>query len=88
VVVPVRTFEDYLRLAVTEIREYGGSSTQVCRRLRSMLEAMIDITGPAGRPAVEAELRNLDRTIETNFPDADDRAFARHPDRQGLGGPQ
>ena len=88
VVVPVRTFEDYLRLAVTEIREYGGSSTQVCRRLRSMLEAMIDIAGPAGRPAVEAELRNLDRTIETNFPDADDRAFARHPDRQGLGGPQ
>jgi uncharacterized membrane protein len=87
-VVPVRTFEDYLRLAVTEIRESGGSSTQVCRRLRSMLEAMIDITGPAFRPTVEAELAKLDRTIETHFTDLGDRAFARRPDRQGIGGPQ
>jgi uncharacterized membrane protein len=87
-VVPVRTFEDYLRLAVTEIREYGGTSTQVCRRLRSMLEGMLEIVDPACRDAVAAELAGLDRTIATHFPDAEDRAFAQHPDRQGIGGPR
>jgi uncharacterized membrane protein len=87
-VVPVRTFEDYLRLAVMEIREYGGTSIQVCRRLRSMLEGMIDVIGPASRPIVEAELARLDRTVDTHFQDPEDRSFARRPDRQGIGGTQ
>jgi len=86
-VIPVRNFEDYLLLAVTEIREYGGSSTQVCRRLRSMLEGLIDVVESACRPVVEAELRRLDRTIDAHFSDEKDRAFARLPDRQGMGGP-
>ena len=38
VVVPVRRWDDYLTLGVTEIREYGGNSVQVMRRLRAMLE--------------------------------------------------
>jgi uncharacterized membrane protein len=86
-VVPVRTFEDYLRLAVTEIREYGGASTQVCRRLRAMLEGLPDVIDPACRPAVEAELARLDRTVTAHFPDSEERRFARRPDRQGIGGP-
>ena len=49
---------------------------------------MVDIIGPADRSAIEAELRKLDRTVATHFPDAEDRAFARRPDRQGIGGPQ
>ncbi|WP_203907511.1 DUF2254 domain-containing protein [Rhizocola hellebori] len=86
-VVPVRTFEDYLRLAVTEIREYGGESIQVCRRLKAMLEGLNDIVDPACRPAVEAELARLDRTVTAHFPDSEERQFARQPDRQGIGGP-
>ena len=38
-VIPVRSWEDYLALATTEIREYGGSSIQVMRRLRAIWEA-------------------------------------------------
>jgi uncharacterized membrane protein len=87
-VVPLRTFEDYLRLAVTEIREYGGTSVQVCRRLRSMLTRLAGIVGPDCRPAVEAELASLDRTLTAHFPDAQDRALAQQADRQGIGGPQ
>lgn len=86
-VVPVRTFEDYLRLAVTEIREYGGASTQVCRRLKAMLEGLNDLVDPACRPAVEAELARLDRSVTTHFPDAEEGRFARLLDRQGIGGP-
>jgi uncharacterized membrane protein len=87
-VVPVRTFEDYLRLAVTEIREYGGTSTQVCRRLRSMLEGLADIVGPDCLPAVRAELARLDRTIAAQFSDTEGRDYASVHDRQGIGGPQ
>jgi uncharacterized membrane protein len=87
-VVPVRTFEDYLRLAVTEIREYGGASTQVGRRLKAMLDGLDDLVDPACRPAVRAELARLDRTVTTHFLDSEERQFARHPDRQGIGGPE
>jgi hypothetical protein len=40
-VIPGRSWKDYLQLAVTEIREYGATSTQVCRRLRALLEALL-----------------------------------------------
>ena len=40
-VIPGRSWEDYLQLAVTEIREYGATSTQVCRRLPALLEALL-----------------------------------------------
>src|SRR5262249_10944372 len=41
-------WEDFVRLAVTEIRQFGGSSIQVARRLRAMLENLIE-TLPAER---------------------------------------
>jgi uncharacterized membrane protein len=87
VVVRIRSFEDYLRLAVTEIREYGGTSVQVCRRLTAMLESLLDVAAPAHRGSVEAELARLDRTVDSSFADPDDRALAGRPDRQGIGGP-
>jgi uncharacterized membrane protein len=84
---PVRGFADYLRLAVTEIRQYGGGSAQVCRRLAALLEALRDAVGPDRRPVVEAELAKLDRTVTAHFTDPDDLAYARRGDRQGIGGP-
>jgi uncharacterized membrane protein len=40
VAVPTRRWDDFVILAVTEIREYGAVSVQVTRRLRAMLEAV------------------------------------------------
>src|SRR5439155_3731678 len=34
-------WEDFVLLAVTEIRQFGGASIQVARRLRAMLENLI-----------------------------------------------
>ncbi len=86
-VMPVRTFDDYLRLAITEIRDYGGGATQVTRRLTAMLESMLDTVPPACRPAVEAELTRLHKTVGAHVTDSDAREFALRPDRQGIGGP-
>lgn len=41
-VFPTPTWEDYLTLAFDEIRQYGGSSVQVMRRLRSALMGLAD----------------------------------------------
>jgi uncharacterized membrane protein len=85
-VVPTRSWEDYLDLGFSEIRAYGGSSMQVCRRMRALLEDLEVTVLPANRPAVRAELSSLDRTVARRFPEPDDRAMAMQGDRQGIGG--
>ena len=79
-------WEDFLDLAVTEIRHFGASSIQVARRLRAMLEDLIAVLPPVRRPALQAELRRLERSAERAFIDPDDQARARQGDSQGLGG--
>jgi len=84
---PGRTWADYLTLAVTEIREYGSSSIQVTRRLRAMLEDLQESVHPEHRPAVDAEIAKLDATIAIGFAGSVDEDQARTRDRQGIGGP-
>lgn len=85
-VVPGRDWEDYLQLAVTEIREYGSRSTQICRRLRALLEGLLDTLPAEHLPAVRTELGLLEEAVEREFTDPVRRATARTGDRQGIGG--
>ncbi|MFD4319102.1 DUF2254 domain-containing protein [Streptomyces sp. NPDC058548] len=85
-VLPGRDWENFLQLAVCEIREYGGSSMQVCRRLRAMLEGLLDTLPPSQHAAVRAELSLLQEAVEREFTDPARRAIAQQPDHQGIGG--
>jgi uncharacterized membrane protein len=87
VVLPVRRWEDYLELGVTEIREYGATSVQVARRLRALLIQLLADAPPPHRIAVEAELSKLDVSVAESFPTDADRTLAGESDRQGIGGP-
>ena len=87
VVMPVRTWPDVLLLAVTEIREYGGGSVQVVRRLHALLDELRSLVLPENRAAVDEELRRLDATIVEHFGDGIDIDLARDRDAQGIGGP-
>ena len=87
VVMPIRDWPEILSLAVTEIREYGGSSIQVVRRLRALLEELGGLVGPERRAAVEDELRRLDATVAKEFASSVDLDRARTTDAQGIGGP-
>ena len=87
VVVPSQRWEDFLTLAVTEIREYGAPSIQVMRRLRTLLEGLRDEVLDDYRPAVDEELRRLDATVAASFGDSVDLDRALTVDRQGIGGP-
>jgi uncharacterized membrane protein len=79
-------WEDFVSLAVVEIRHFGASSMQVARRLRALLEDLIHAVPAERRPPLEAELRRLQRAAERAFSDPDDRAQAEKGDSQGLGG--
>jgi uncharacterized membrane protein len=87
VIMPVRTWPDFLALGMTEIREYGSTSIQVMRRLRALLEELGELVLPENRVAVDEELRHLDETVAASYPNTMDLAAARSPDHQGIGGP-
>jgi uncharacterized membrane protein len=81
-------WEDFVVLAVTEIRQFGANSTQVTRRMRAMLEDLIPLL-PANRArTLEQELNLLKSTIDHGFVVPQDRLRADLPDSQGLGGTQ
>jgi uncharacterized membrane protein len=85
-VFPMPTWEDYLTLAFDEIRQYGATSVQVMRRLRSALVGLMDCLPNTERAdAVRQYLDHLDLAIERSPLDAEDRVMARQEDRQGLG---
>jgi uncharacterized membrane protein len=79
-------WEDFVHLAVTEIRQFGGTSIQIARRLRAMLENLIQLL-PAERTALlRQELDLLNRSAERFFTEPEDRALADESDTQGVGG--
>jgi uncharacterized membrane protein len=79
-------WEDFIHLAFSEIRSCGSNNLQIVRRLRAMIENLIE-TLPAHRhPALQQERSLLDREIEKNFSYSEELALARIADAQGLGG--
>jgi uncharacterized membrane protein len=84
-VVPFPTWEDFLRLALEEIRACGATSVQVMRRMEALASDLL-LTMPKPRHAAvqqwEARLRD---TVAKSFANTEDRQDASVGDRQGLG---
>lgn len=81
-------WEDFVKLAVTEVRQYGRDSTQVMRRSRAMLENLIETLPDRRRALLSKELYLLKCSAMRTFPDLEDQALALISDLQGLGGTQ
>src|SRR5262245_60116791 len=79
-------WEDFVQLALTEIRQFGGSSMQIVRRLRFMLENLLDTLPESRSILIRQELSLLQRTVERVFIEAEERALAAVGDSQGMGG--
>jgi len=79
-------WEDFVHLAVTEIRHYGGDSIQVTRRLKAMLDNMIEILPEKRAPLLRLELSLLEATSKRTFVDLYDQSLAETGDLQGMGG--
>jgi uncharacterized membrane protein len=78
--------EDFVYLAVTEIRQFGGTSIQIARRLRAMLENLTDVLPPERTVLLRSELTLLQRSAGRFFPEPEDQALAGVSDLQGVGG--
>ncbi len=85
VVYPTPHWEDFLALAIDEIRLYGATSIQVMRRLRALLEDLHAAVPLERRAAVEHHLVRINTSIDRSFPDVHDRRDALQADRQGIG---
>ena len=79
-------WEDFVCLAVMEIRHFGNTSIQVARRLRAMLENLIEVLPPERAVLLRGELKLLHRSVERFFPEPEDQALANISDLQGMGG--
>jgi uncharacterized membrane protein len=82
--IPVMSWDDYVLLAFAEIRMAGAASPQVARRLTEVLEDLLAIAPSPRRAPVARELEQLRAAIGDDYR-KNDAAFARMPDRQGLG---
>ena len=79
-------WEDFVHLAFTEIRHCGAQNMQIARRLRAMIENLIETLPKHRHPALQWELDLLDRDIEKYFRYPEDLGLAQVGDPQGLGG--
>jgi uncharacterized membrane protein len=83
---PTPDWQDFVQLAVSELRIYGAGNFQISRRLRAMIENLLSSLPESRHPALNDELMLLDRTLETLHQLPEDLALARQSDFQGLGG--
>ena len=79
-------WQDFVHLAFSEIRCCGSDNLQIVRRLRAMIDNLIQTLPAQCHPPLQQELSLLDREITRNFVYPEELALARIADSQGLGG--
>jgi uncharacterized membrane protein len=82
------TWDDFLGLAVEEIRAYGAQSLQVVRRLKALFNDLIEALPAERHQALRDQQKWLNTTIQRSFPNAEDYLKAAVEDREGLGVPR
>ena len=79
------TWEDYLGLALNEIRHSGIIHLQICRRLYALLDDLMNTVPEELKPAVQEQLDMLNKAVDNHYNDLDERKIASVPDYQGIG---
>lgn len=70
-------------MAVSETRLYVAGRLQVARRLRAMLQDLIETLPEHRHPSLLEQLDLLRRSVERAFADPEDRICVGAGDRQG-----
>jgi len=79
-------WEDFVHMTFREIRQCGAGSLQVARRLRAVIENLLETLPQHRHVALQQELALLDRALVRLHLIPEDLALARIADSQGLGG--
>jgi uncharacterized membrane protein len=78
-------WEDFVHLSFSEIRSCGSGNLQIVRRLRAMIENLLQTLSAHRRPILKQQLELLDREMEMKFSHPEELALARISDTQGWG---
>lgn len=84
-VIPVPSWEDFLRLALDEIRHCGGNSVQVMRRMMALIKSLQTVLPAVRHTALRHWEERVQATILRSFEDLEEKRDAAVADRQGLG---
>ena len=82
-VLPRPGWDDYVSLAVDEIRLAGEGQIQIARRLRYLLEDLLSVAGPERQGVLRQELQLVAASAGRSFSDAADVAVAGGPSARG-----
>jgi uncharacterized membrane protein len=84
-VIPFPTWNDFLLLALDEIRSCGANSVQVMRRMNALIKNLKRVLPVQRHAALQYWEKRLQGTVERSFADAKEKEDASVADRQGLG---
>ncbi|MER7402711.1 DUF2254 domain-containing protein [Streptomyces sp. NPDC000070] len=82
---PVPGWTELVDLGFTEVRGCAVGSPQVTRRMLSGLDDLLLLVPPERREPLLRHRELLRQAVDRSEPAPSDRAFALHPDRQGIG---
>ena len=86
VILPRPDFDAYVRLSLDEIRHYGEGSIQVARRLRFLVQDLLQVAPPERRSELRHQLHALDASMSNGAQGtATSDEILRSPSRQGHG---
>lgn len=83
---PASDWEQMLDLALTEIRHYGIRAPQVTRRLRAVLDSLMQIAPAERHDAVRKHIALLEDGLRAAYANESELLHAGTPDHIGLGG--
>ncbi len=82
---PRPDWDDYVSLALDEIRLFGAGSIQVARRLRYLLLDLKDVAPSYRQAPITRQLRLLDAALASSYEFREDRRTAAKPSPSGQG---
>ena len=82
---PRPDWADYVSLALDEIRQYGGNSIQIARRLRYLLLDLQAVAPPFRQEPILRQMRLLEAGLTESFTLGEDRQAAAQPSPSGQG---
>jgi len=81
----VMSWDDYVRLAFTEVRLAGAGSPQVARRIHSALDDLLTVAPEDRRPVLELQRSLLLDAVARQYEDDRDIELASGSDSSGIG---
>ena len=84
-IVPVRDWEDFVRLAFEEIRLAGAAQPQIARGLGAVLEDLKTVAPDERQAALDEQRQLLDAAVRRAYDEESVTRHARVADMQGLG---